>query len=244
MKAADFNTKNGSPNIRLFELANVHEQSSDGFDGIKEYRHLAGIILGEENSLSVHCDSSEENLFTLKGYLSGLFSGKYRMRFELKRADQPGFDYAQSILINQQKVGAMGRLSSDWVQKMDLDIVNAYGFEINIEPLMKMMSGKKQFMPIAAFPKIQRDLNLVMNESQEVGPIANMIMKKGKNLIIDSNPINIFIDEDALGNGIKSVTFSIAFQHQSKTLEDKDVTPVINDIIRVAEKEFHAKLRS
>ena len=244
MKAADFNTKNGSPNIRLFELANVHEQSSDGFDGIKEYRHLAGIILGEENSLSVHCDSSEEDLFTLKGYLSGLFSGKYRMRFELKRADQPGFDYAQSILINQQKVGAMGRLSSDWVQKMDLDIVNAYGFEINIEPLMKMMSGKKQFMPIAAFPKIQRDLNLVMNESQEVGPIANMILKKGKNLIIDSNPINIFIDEDALGNGIKSVTFSIAFQHQSKTLEDKDVTPVINDIIRVAEKEFHAKLRS
>ncbi|HIN03322.1 MAG TPA: hypothetical protein EYM60_08310, partial [Candidatus Marinimicrobia bacterium] len=163
---------------------------------------------------------------------------------ELKRADQPGFDYAQSILINQQKVGAMGRLSSDWVQKMDLDIVNAYGFEINIEPLMKMMSGKKQFMPIAAFPKIQRDLNLVMNESQEVGPIANMILKKGKNIIIDSNPINIFIDEDALGKGIKSVTFSIAFQHQSKTLEDKDVTPVINDIIRVAEKEFHAKLRS
>ena len=77
-----------------------------------------------------------------------------------------------------------------------------------------------------------------------MGPIANMILKKGKNLIIDSNPINIFIDEDALGNGIKSVTFSIAFQHQSKTLEDKDVTPVINDIIRVAEKEFHAKLRS
>jgi phenylalanyl-tRNA synthetase beta chain len=244
MKAADFNIKNGSPDIRLFECANVHEQVQEGFAGIKEYRHLAGVILGEEKTVSVHCDSSEEDLFTLKGYLSGLFNGKYRMRFELKRADHPGFDYAQTILINRQKVGAMGRLSSGWVQKMDLDIVNAYGFEINLEPLMRMMSGKKQFMPIAAFPKIQRDLNLVMNESQEVGPIANMILKKGKNLIIDSNPINIFIDEDALGNGMKSVTFSIEFQHNAKTLEDKDVTPVINDIIRVAEKEFHAKLRS
>ena len=43
---------------------------------------------------------------------------------------------------------------------------------------------------------------------------------------------------------MKSVTFSIEFQHQSKTLEDKDVTPVIKEIIRVAEKDFLAKLRT
>ena len=43
---------------------------------------------------------------------------------------------------------------------------------------------------------------------------------------------------------MKSVTFSITFQHSSKTLEDKDVTPVIEEIIRGAKKEFLAKLRS
>jgi phenylalanyl-tRNA synthetase beta chain len=107
-----------------------------------------------------------------------------------------------------------------------------------------MIGGKKQFKPIATFPKIQRDVNLVMNETQIVGPITDMMLKKGRNLIISANPINIFNDEVALGKGMKSVTFSIEFQHQSKTLEDKDVTPVINEIIRVAEKEFLAKLRT
>ena len=107
-----------------------------------------------------------------------------------------------------------------------------------------MMGRKKQYNPIATFPKIQRDLNLVMQKSQEVGPIVNLILKKGNNLIQSANPINVFIDEDALGKGLKSVTFSIEFQHHKKTLEDKDVTPVINDIIRVVEKEFLAKLRS
>jgi phenylalanyl-tRNA synthetase beta chain len=82
-----------------------------------------------------------------------------------------------------------------------------------------------------------------MQKSQEVGPIVNLILKKGNNLIQSANPINVFIDEDALGKGLKSVTFSIEFQHNKKTLEDKDVTPVINDIIRVVEKEFLAKLR-
>ncbi len=244
MKAADFNIKNGSPSIRLFECANVHEQTSDGIEGIHEYRHLAGIILGEEEPASIHNDASEEDLFTLKGYICGLFSSKYRMRVELKREDHPGFDYAQTILINRQNVGAMGRLSSYWIQKMDLDIDNVCGFEINLEPILKMISGKKQFKPIATFPKIQRDLNLVMNETQIVGPITDMILKKGRNLIISANPINIFNDEVALGKGMKSVTFSIEFQHQSKTLEDKDVTPVINEIIRVAEDDFLAKLRT
>jgi len=244
MKAADFNIKNGSPSIRLFECANVHEQTSDGIEGIHEYRHLAGIILGEEEPASIHSDASEEDLFTLKGYISGLFSGKYRMRVELKREEHPGFDYAQTILINRQNVGAMGRLSSDWIQKMDLDIENVCGFEINLEPILKMISGKKQFKPITTFPKIQRDINLVMKETQIVGPITDMMLKKGRNLIINANPINIFNDEVALGKRMKSVTFSIEFQHHSKTLEDKDVTPVINEIIRVAEKEFLAKLRT
>ena len=35
---------------------------------------------------------------------------------------------------------------------------------------------------------------------------------------------------------MKSVTFSITFQDSSKTLEDKDVNPVIDEIIHVAEK--------
>ena len=87
-------------------------------------------------------------------------------------------------------------------------------------------------------------VNMVMNATQIVGQITYMMLKKGKNLIISANPINIFNDEVALGKGMKSVTFSIEFQHQSKTLEDKDVTPIINEIIRVAEKEFLAKLRT
>jgi len=244
MKAADFNIKNGTPDLRLFELANVHEQTEDGFDGIHEYRHFAGIVMGDNQDQSVHSSVSHEDLFSLKGYLSGLFSEKYKMRFELRREDHPGFDYAQTIMINRQNVGAMGRLSSDWIEIMNLDLENAFGFEIILNPILKMMGRKKQYNPIATFPKIQRDLNLVMQKSQEVGPIVNLILKKGNNLIQSANPINVFIDEDALGKGLKSVTFSIEFQHHKKTLEDKDVTPVINDIIRVVEKEFLAKLRS
>ena len=244
MKAADFNIKRGTHNLRFFELSHIHIQQGKGLDGIEEQKHLAGIICGQEQIESVHSTAENEDLFNMKGYLSGLFENKYSMRMDLDRKEHPGFDYAQGIMINRQTVGAMGRLSRDWIDSMDLDLDTAIGFEINLEPIMNMLHRKKAFKPISAYPIIPRDLNLVMPKEQEVGDIIDLIFKKGKKLVVDAKPVNIFIDPEAIGEEMKSVTFSITFQHTSKTLEDKDVTPVIEEIIRGAEKEFLAKLRT
>ena len=35
----------------------------------------------------------------------------------------------------------------------------------------------------------------------------------------------------------------MVFQDREKTLEDKDVNPIIDEIIDIAEKDFNAKLR-
>jgi len=244
LKAADYNIKHGTHDFRLFELSHVHIYQGKGLDGIEEQKHLAGIVYGQEQGKSVHANASDEDLYNMKGYLSGLFENKYSMRMDLDRKEYPGFDYAQGIMINRQTVGAMGRLSRDWIESMDLDLNTAIGFEINLEPIMNMLNRKKTFKPIIAYPIIPRDLNLVMPMEQEVGDVINLIFKKGKKLIVDAKPVNIFIDPESIGAELKSVTFSITFQHTSKTLEDKDVNPVIEEIIRSAGKEFLAKLRT
>ena len=244
MKAADYNIKHGTHDFRLFELSQVHIYQGEGLDGIKEQKHLAGIICGQEQVESVHSRASDEDLYNMKGYLSGVFENKYSMRMDLDRKEHPGFDYSQGIMINRQTVGAMGRLSRDWIDSMDLDLDTVIGFEINLGPIMNMLHRKKVFKPISAYPVIPRDLNLVMPKEQEVGAVIDLFFKKGKKLVVDAKPVNIFIDPESIGAGMKSVTFSITFQHTSKTLEDKDVTPVIKEIIRSAEKEFLAKLRA
>ena len=83
-----------------------------------------------------------------------------------------------------------------------------------------------------------------MPVEQEVGDLLELFSKKGKKLVTNTKPVDIFVDENAIGKGMKSVTFSITFQDSSKTLEDKDVNPVIDEIIHVAEKNFFAKLRT
>ena len=53
----------------------------------------------------------------------------------------------------------------------------------------------------------------------------------------------MFEDKENIGENNKSVTFEMVFQNSEKTLEDKDVNPIIDEIIDIADKKFNAKLR-
>ena len=66
--------------------------------------------------------------------------------------------------------------------------------------------------------------------------------RSGTNLI-DYYPTEIFEDSESLGENKKSVVFEMVFQHKEKTLEDKDVNPIIDEIIDIAQSKFNAKLR-
>ena len=157
--------------------------------------------------------------------------------------EDSGFELSRSIRLNKQKVGRLGRISKDWIDSMGLDLEKAYGFEIDLEPIKQMLDKRKTFKKIIPYPKVMRDLNFVIPKEQEIGSILEIFHKYGKKLITQSEAVNVFEDEKAIGEGLKSVTFSLIFQHPSKTLEDKDVNPIIDEIIRVAEKTFDAKLR-
>ena len=244
IKAADMNIKNSTSQFRIFELGHVHFKDDSSLNGVDERKILSGLAIGDIIGENVHSGSEEEDLFSVKGLLSSLFEKKLSMRMELEVDDEDsGFELSRSIRLNKQKVGRLGRISKDWIDSMGLDLEKAYGFEIDLEPIKQMLDKRKTFKKIIPYPKVIRDLNLVIPKEQEVGLIMEIFHKYGKKLITQSEAVNVFEDEETVGDGLKSVTFSLIFQDPSKTLEDKDVNPIIDEIIRVAEKTFDAKLR-
>ena len=244
IKAADMNIKNSTSQFRIFELGHVHFKDDSSLNGVDERKILSGLVIGDIIGENVHSGPEEEDLFSVKGFLSSLFEKKLSMRMELEVDDEDsGFELSRSIRLNKQKVGRLGRISKDWIDSMGLDLEKAYGFEIDLEPIKQMLDKRKTFKKIIPYPKVIRDLNLVIPKEQEVGLIQEIFHRYGKKLITQSEAVNVFEDEETIGDGLKSVTFSLTFQDPSKTLEDKEVNPIIDEIIRVAEETFNAKLR-
>ena len=110
-------------NIRLFELANIHTSSGVTLDSIFEKKFLSGVLSGYSLEPSVHTAGFKEDLFDLKGYVECLFVEKLGMRLKFIKKEISGFDQAWRLIVNNIKVGSMGKISSNWIEKMNLDIL-------------------------------------------------------------------------------------------------------------------------
>ena len=245
IKAADFNIKNGANSFRIYELGNVHHLIGEGLSNMNEFQYMSGLIYGYKNESSVHINQASETIYDIKGLLSFLFVDRLNMNIRYTNGKNYAFDQVQTIFVNNQEVGQYGRFSELFLREFRYDFaLPIYGFEINFKPIKRMMDKNKIFKKINSYPTIDRDLNFVLKKDQPVGEVLDSFRRLGKQLIIEAKPKNIYLDSKTLGSGLKSVTFSLVFQHSSKTLEDSDVNPIINEIVNFAKKKFYAKLRA
>ena len=92
------------------------------------------------------------------------------------------------------------------------------------------------------FPAVTRDIALVMDEKTTVGSVLSSIRKAGGALLESAEMFDIYRGAQ-LGEGKKSVAFSLAFRNSERTLSDDDVNPLMKKILSSCEKNNGAVLR-
>ncbi|MBC8346741.1 MAG: phenylalanine--tRNA ligase subunit beta [Candidatus Marinimicrobia bacterium] len=245
LETADFNAKNGSPDLMLFEWGNVFEQEKPGLEGIVEKFQISGLIHGTLHKVSVHRPKERRaSFFTLKGLIESFLSRIkiHNVVFNPDSENDYGFQNAYTVEARGDIIGYFGDISHKFVTGMNLDLGQSFGFQFDLNKLLPLSDNKVKYQSIINFPIMERDLNFVINENTEVGDVVSIIQKNGKTILKKVKPYNIFRDE-SVGENIKAVAINLQFQSNTKTLEDKDVNSVINEIIRVVSKKFSAKLR-
>jgi phenylalanyl-tRNA synthetase beta chain len=245
LKTADFNVKNGEPDLLLYEWGNVFEQENPGMAGIVEKLQLSGMIHGLLHGESVHHKKKRSaSFFALKGVIESFLSSLQIQNILIKpdKDNDYGFQNSFSVEAKGNIIGYFGDISHLFVSGMNLDIGQSFGFQFNLNTLLVLTDKTVKYIPIVNYPAVERDLNFVVKENTLVGDMVSTIHKNGKSILKKVEPYNIFRDE-SVGENKKAVALKLRFQSNSKTLEDKDVNSVINEIIRVVSKIFSAKLR-
>ena len=243
VRAANHNIKNSTNSFKLYELDSVHTRLGNKINDIKNHIRLSGIIVGNETNATVHTGSIPYDIYSIKGYVYALLNDKLHFNVSIESADSDLYDKTYNIIIEDNViVGTFGKLSEKLFKLLKVDKYDIYGFDLDIEEVVSQRNIIK-YTPINLFPKISRRINLVLEVSESVGPILEFIEYKCYKNLIEVYPVEIFEDKNNVGKNKKSVTFEMVFQNVEKTLEDKDVNPIIDEIIDIAEKDFNAKLR-
>ena len=114
--------------------------------------------------------------------------------------------------------------------------------EVNLELLGELRCKMGHVHALPKFPAVTRDIALVMDEKTTVGSVLASIRKAGGALLESAEMFDIYRGAQ-LGEGKKSVAFSMAFRNSERTLSDDDVNPLMKKILSSCEKNNGAVLR-
>ncbi|MFH1852751.1 MAG: phenylalanine--tRNA ligase subunit beta [Candidatus Neomarinimicrobiota bacterium] len=245
---ADFNIKNGAPDLMLYEVGQVFRQEGDGFAGIVENMRLTGIVHGLWQSVDIHRNAAiAHSHFSVKGIVQTLLSYLKLTGCKIKSSDgNTIFTREFQIRYKKQLIGQFGEINPGYISGLGITAGPVFGFDLDLTLLLREIAADKatlRYQPISIYPRMERDLNFVLDERIAAQTIINSITSTGGQLLRSVQPLNIFRHE-SLGPGKMSMTFRLLFQSPDRTLEDNEVTSIINEIIVVVEKDFGAKLRT
>ena len=88
----------------------------------------------------------------------------------------------------------------------------------------------KHYEGLARFPAVSRDLALVMDKAVPVGSVEKLLRQRSGKLLESVQLFDVY-EGAQLGEGKKSVAYTIVLRAKDRTLEEKDITGVMNKIL-------------
>lgn len=100
-----------------------------------------------------------------------------------------------------------------------------------------------EYDSLARFPKVERDLSLVVDEAINYMDIRDIIEKNPVDFLLDYNLFDVFSSEQ-LGKDKKAMAIKFHFQLKERTLKDKEVDAYMNKMMDLFTKDIKASIRS
>ena len=88
-----------------------------------------------------------------------------------------------------------------------------------------------KYTGIAKFPAVTRDISMLVKKEIMAGQIEDIIVKNGGKLLEDCKLFDIY-EGSQIQEGYKSMAYSIMFRAKDRTLEEKDITEVMQKILK------------
>lgn len=228
--ARNANMKN--KNARIYELGSI-------------YTPIEGERLPKESKVLAMAAYGGVDFFAVKGIVEALAMelGMDRLDFEACR-DNPSYHPGRCavISVNGAPLGVMGQIHPLVAENYNTN-AEIYAVELDVPALLAHKGGLTQYKPLAKFPAVSRDLALVCEESVTAAQLEACI-REGVGAMLESVELFDVYRGAQLGEGRKSVAYTITMRDRTRTLTDADADAAVSRTLALLEKNTGAVLRA
>ncbi len=183
------------------------------------------------------------DFYTLKAYTQNLLARLGVSGYQETTVQEAPYQYALKYHRGAQELVTFGAIMPAILKKMD--VKNAVFFaDFHFENLLKTLANHKiVFAELNRFPTVRRDLALVLDQGVSFGDIRQLAGRTAKKILKDTTLFDVYEDETRLGAGKKSYAVSFLFEDPEKTLQDKEIDTVMQQLQQAFETKLRATIR-
>lgn len=218
--ATNYNRRNKS--AKLYELGNVYLPKALPVTELPEERMMF--------TLGMYGDG---DFFNMKGAVEEFFE-KVRMtkKPEYNPDNKKPFLHPgrqADVIYNGEVIGYLGEVHPEVLDNYNIGD-KAYIAVIDILKVTENATFDRKYEGIAKYPAVTRDLSMVMRKDILVGDIEKVFEKRGGSLLESMTLFDVY-EGAQIKIGYKSVAYSLAFRAKDRTLEEKDIAPIMEKIL-------------
>ncbi len=217
------NSARRNKNVRLYEISNIYLAKKLPLEDYPEER--------KQFCLGMY---GEGDFFVLKGVIEEFLYKVGMKKLPSYNADagktflHPG---RQALIIYEDTVvGYFGEVHP-LVQEAYGIAERAYIANIDLSVICKKANFTVKYEGIAKFPSVVRDISLVMDKSLTAGEIEKIIRSES-GAILESLELFDIYEGERIGADKKSMAYSITFRNKEKTLEESEISAVMDKILK------------
>jgi phenylalanyl-tRNA synthetase beta chain len=243
LKSLRYNLNRNARTLRFFELGHIFRTSDTGnwVNGVEENVHLLLGLCGLKKGEDWRGELVPFTVFDLKADIEALFQN-FGIQIELKR--EADGNHRLNYILNGKMFCTLKRVEDATLKGFDVES-DAYLAEINLTFLydQNLVKSDIRYTPVPKFPVFEFDAAFTVHKSVRSGDMAETIRREAGTILKSVSVFDVYEGEN-IGQDKKSIAFRLTFLDSNKTLNIKDVEPIVQKIVQSLEKSTGAKLRS
>ena len=173
-----------------------------------------------------------------------MFAGLHIDGISFKAAQTSPFHPGRGAVIqhHQRMFGVIGEIHPQVRERYGLR-QPVFALELNLDMLLSFVTTDFRIEPIPTQPAVYQDIALIVKDSTAASDVQRVIETAGGELLHAARLFDVYSGEP-IPEGKKSLAYALTYQAPDRTLTDREVAKVQQQIVKAAEKELGATLRS
>ena len=247
IKTVQENLKQGNLVIEGFEYGHVF--SGNLRTNFKEKEYIGGLFGGVKTKLTWADSAQGITWFEAKGKIEQFLKQlnlitywKNSSSLDLDEIFHP-YRNADLHLLNGKRLGGFGQIHPILANSLSISS-DIYLFEFDVELIQHQIQINK--LPIykeySLYPKIIKDLSFIIKQSINFKEVQETLFQNGTRFLVDINLLDEYKGQ-SIPKGHSSLCLQLIFQSTEKTLQNKEIENIIQNLQLLLLKKFGVLIR-